>query len=281
MTHTEKVKVFEEELKSIPHPAVQIWVENCLGLVPDYFFEIGASVTGKYHPYWTKGRQGLVKHTRAVVRVAESLVPSMAVNIETNNNVVRAVVIASAILHDSFKYGPSFDMRLHDLHPYMPRLMFKNVPHDMTDAMHEVIFRAIEAHMGSAASGDWSLMPYVTTNTLKENKAANILHLADYIASRTFYIDDRFIDDHDEAEGYEPYEDKVIIGLLYGTLLDVVPDELVVKIVQDKNIQLSIINRIRALKDDKEKKGTYNLENILKTLKDNSEWIIKDVTSDV
>ena len=41
--------------------------------VPDFFWEIGASSTGKYHPAFSQGEGGLVRHTKAVVAFANEL----------------------------------------------------------------------------------------------------------------------------------------------------------------------------------------------------------------
>ena len=41
-----------------------------IGKLPDYFFEIPASSTGKYHPAYATTEHGLVKHTKVAVRIA-------------------------------------------------------------------------------------------------------------------------------------------------------------------------------------------------------------------
>ena len=41
--------------------------------VPKYFWEIGASSTGKFHPQFSQGEGGLVRHVKAVVMFAEEL----------------------------------------------------------------------------------------------------------------------------------------------------------------------------------------------------------------
>ena len=41
--------------------------------LPDYFFEIPASSTGKYHPEFAATEHGLVKHTKVATRIAYEL----------------------------------------------------------------------------------------------------------------------------------------------------------------------------------------------------------------
>ena len=47
--------------------------------LPDYFFEIEASSTGKYHPKFASGGHGLVRHTKVAVRIAYELMGNPAI----------------------------------------------------------------------------------------------------------------------------------------------------------------------------------------------------------
>ena len=42
-------------------------------LLPNYFFEVPASSTGKYHPEFALGDGGLIRHTKVAVRIAYEL----------------------------------------------------------------------------------------------------------------------------------------------------------------------------------------------------------------
>ena len=48
-------------------------IEYLINLLPDYFFKIPASSTGKYHPKFAGTEHGLVKHTKVAVRIAHDL----------------------------------------------------------------------------------------------------------------------------------------------------------------------------------------------------------------
>ena len=42
-------------------------------MLPDYFFSVSASSTGKYHPSFSLGNGGLLRHTKVVVKIAYEL----------------------------------------------------------------------------------------------------------------------------------------------------------------------------------------------------------------
>ena len=48
--------------------------------LPDYFFEIPASSTGKYHPEFAATEHGLVKHTKVATRIAYELLNNPGLN---------------------------------------------------------------------------------------------------------------------------------------------------------------------------------------------------------
>ena len=65
-----KEEVFKKELTYIKNNRYKENIKVLINLLPDYFFEIPASSTGKYHPYYATGKGGLVRHTKAAVRIA-------------------------------------------------------------------------------------------------------------------------------------------------------------------------------------------------------------------
>ena len=69
----DKVKVFEREIGYLKNPKYKENIKILIQLLPDYFFEIPASSTGKYHPSFALGEGGLVRHTKVVVRMGHEL----------------------------------------------------------------------------------------------------------------------------------------------------------------------------------------------------------------
>ena len=67
---------------------------------PDYFFEISASSTSKYHPRYALGKSGLVRHTLGAIIFANHLFP-----LYNFNQLEQDLIIASLIMHDMAKNG--------------------------------------------------------------------------------------------------------------------------------------------------------------------------------
>ena len=149
-------------------------------VVPDYFWSISSSSSGKYHSNFDSGEGGLVRHTKMCVLVAEELL-----NLEEFNEVDPDCIYAAMLLHDSFKYGVDGRHYRTD-HPRLAADAWcdfakkKKLPEDITMA----ITYAIAWH-----SGQWSGPS--TRNNFKKTTAymaeIKCAHLCDYIASRGFF----------------------------------------------------------------------------------------------
>ena len=68
-----KQEVFENEIVLIKDEDIRDSLRTLIDKIPDYFFTIPASSTGKYHPLYATGDGGLVRHTKAAVRMANEL----------------------------------------------------------------------------------------------------------------------------------------------------------------------------------------------------------------
>ena len=66
-------EIFKIELDYIKNLRIRNACLEMIKLLPDYFFEIPASSTGKYHPVYASSEHGLVKHTKVAVRFAYEL----------------------------------------------------------------------------------------------------------------------------------------------------------------------------------------------------------------
>ena len=64
---------FKKEIETINYNSLKVFATWCLNQLPDYFYEVAASSTGKYHPSYALGDGGLVRHTIAAVRIANAL----------------------------------------------------------------------------------------------------------------------------------------------------------------------------------------------------------------
>ena len=71
----------EEEIELIKDEELKKFAKYCMDKVPEYFFHVAASSTGKYHPAYTLGEGGLVRHVKAAVKIADCLL-----SLEQNKN---------------------------------------------------------------------------------------------------------------------------------------------------------------------------------------------------
>ena len=171
------IKLFEREINLIVDEdlrmAVKAYMEEA---TPDYFWTDGASSSGKYHPAFSQGMGGLVRHTKAVVMFAEELLRMSSYAYMKDAH--KDYVIAACILHDTCKYGiDQYDKNEYKNHARNAAKHFADFCHEGYFFPSEYLLDAIAAHMGQ-----WS--------TEKEDRPqTNIdrcVHMADYMASRSF-----------------------------------------------------------------------------------------------
>ena len=171
-------KHFEREINLIVNEDLRMAVKCYMDYaVPEYFWTDGASSSGKYHPQFSQGRGGLVRHTKAVVMFAEELLRMSTY--AYMKDAYKDYVIAACILHDTCKYGTGeFNKTEYKNHARNASEWFKGYCEQVMDYQpSEYLLDAIASHMGQ-----WS--------TEKEDRPfTNIdrcVHMADYMASRSF-----------------------------------------------------------------------------------------------
>ncbi len=101
-----KVEVFKKEFSYIKDEKYAIDARYLVDSLPDYFFSIPASSTGKYHPKYTLGDRGLVRHTKSAVRIAYELLDNPLIGGKYTSR-EKDLMILALILHDGMKLGKS------------------------------------------------------------------------------------------------------------------------------------------------------------------------------
>ena len=96
-----KLKYFKKEISYIKDESKKRDLEYLINLLPDYFFTIPASSSGKYHPKFALTNNGLVKHTKVAVRIAIDLFET--INNFSDND--KDLIIIALIMHDGLKKG--------------------------------------------------------------------------------------------------------------------------------------------------------------------------------
>ena len=173
----ENSKFFEREINLIQSEDYRMFIRHYLdNYCPSYFWEIGASSSGKYHPSFSQGVGGLVRHTKAVVMFAEELLRMSSYMYMQDEH--KDFVIMACILHDTCKYGSGeFNKEFYKDHAVLASALVDGAWLDYFGCgASEFFLSAIRCHMGQ-----WSE---------RENRPfTNIdrcVHMVDYMASRSF-----------------------------------------------------------------------------------------------
>ncbi len=178
-----KSDVFKKELDYINSNNIREDVTKLLNLLPDYFYDIPASSTGKYHPDYALGKGGLARHTKAAVRIAFELLQNNAIgDIFTSKE--KDLILFSILLHDGLKSGLTKDEYTVFEHSLlMVDFINKNSSIlTLTKEDIDLVTSMISSHMGQ-----WNTNKYSTiVLPLPTNKYQKFVHMCDYLASRKF-----------------------------------------------------------------------------------------------
>lgn len=171
----DKIKVFSHELNLIQNPNIRAFTEKCIEQTPDYFYTVPASSTGKYHPEYSLGDGGLIRHTKAVCYFANELL-GLEHNKEKFTADERDMIIAAAILHDSYKYGDVKDKYTIADHAAFAAKKISANESELASRIADLVL----THMGewNVDKNGKELAPKPTSVTQK------FLHECDYLASR-------------------------------------------------------------------------------------------------
>lgn len=189
----ERIKLFANELNDISDTKLQEFAIRLLLNAPDYFFTIPASSTGKYHPPFSQGTGGLVRHTKCVIFFAKC-------NAESFDFIQKDIdlIIISALIHDILKQGKDKQSKYTVWeHPELASSYVlehqKLYPHLINIEDAEQISKAVLCHMGKWQNHEIYLKgrkKFPLPTTLFELA----LQSADYMASRKELLEFNFIE---------------------------------------------------------------------------------------
>jgi uncharacterized protein (DUF3820 family) len=171
-------------LATIANEDIREFAKVLVDGLPNYIWEVGASSTGKYHPAYSLGVGGLMRHQIAVVRFLNYFFELEQYNTKFTSREMDLMRVAG-LVHDGRKSGEQTDYERSKFTKFDHPLQMANVirSYDGQYLNHdelEFCAHCIESHMGQWSTDRKSSV--VLPKPMDEYQY--FVHLADYLASR-------------------------------------------------------------------------------------------------
>lgn len=177
----ERLEVLKDEINYIKDERVKESLIYMINKLPDYFFTVEAASTGKYHPSYAQGEGGLLRHSKAAMRIGYELLSNPAIG-DKYTDIQKDLMLMGLILHDGLKLGFPQEKYTRFDHPILMANFIENEATNLKISSEEVKFVAdvIKTHMGV-----WTT-DYRGNEVLEKPKTKyqNFVHMCDYLASR-------------------------------------------------------------------------------------------------
>ena len=176
---------FDEILDTIENKDMREFAEELIKDIPDYFWHVPSSSTGKYHPAYALGEGGLVRHTIALCKLLNFTFEIDCMGSSWTSREKDMMRIAG-MMHDTRKSGSQQDYEANKYtrfdHPLLAAAVVKSYVREgfIPDSELEIIASAIASHMGQWCTDKRSNIVLPTP----QSKYQKIIHWADYLASR-------------------------------------------------------------------------------------------------
>ncbi len=192
----EKFEYFNNEINYLVNDDIKESMKVMLNMLPDYFFHVAASSTGKYHPSYALGEGGLLRHTKAACKIAYELLSNPAIGDKYTSREKDLMIMALA-LHDGLKLGNPEEKYTRFDHPILMGKYILDNKDKLSINDDECMFLndCIKTHMGV-----W-IKDYNGNEILEKPKTKyqNFVHMCDYLASRKSILLD--FDSNNNVEG--------------------------------------------------------------------------------
>lgn len=192
MDETKQLRVdnFVKELNYIKDEKIRWITRNCLYNAPDYFFEIPASSTGKFHPDYALGEGGLGRHVKAACKMLHDFIMLEFFKCTDEEH---DYCVAALLLHDCRKSGVEHGKYTVHEHPILAADLVRETCDELCNGSDNATLIAInefckmvppliESHMGQ---WNWSKRSSIRLPKPKTTMQF-LVHLADYLASRKY-----------------------------------------------------------------------------------------------
>lgn len=174
-------EVFKVELGYINSERIRKACLEMIKLLPEYFFEVPAASTGKYHPAYASGDGGLLRHTKAAIRIGYELLSDPSIGNKYTSD-EKDFMLMGLLLHDGLKCGLEKEKYTRFDHPILMADYIMDNEEVLGLEVDEIEFLGdvIKTHMGP-----WTT-DYNGVEVLEKPKTKyqNFVHMCDYLASR-------------------------------------------------------------------------------------------------
>ena len=172
----------EPILNTFKNEDIKSFAIELLNGLPDYIWHVGASSTGKYHPEYSLGDGGLMRHQVAVVRFLNFFFELEQYSSGFTDREMDLMRVA-ALVHDGRKSGEQEDYEKSKYTKFDHPILMANVVR-ATDGL-EVAEREFIAHCIESHMGQWNVDKKTKFELQKpHDDYQRFVHLADYLASR-------------------------------------------------------------------------------------------------
>ncbi len=171
-------------LSTIVNNDIREFAQALVETLPAYIWEVGASSTGKYHPAYSLGVGGLMRHQIAVVRFLNYFFELEQYNTKFTSREMDLMRVAG-LVHDGRKSGEQNDYARSKFTKFDHPIQMANVIRSyegkyLNHDELEFIAHCIESHMGQWNTDRKSSI--VLQKPMDDYQ--HFVHLADYLASR-------------------------------------------------------------------------------------------------
>lgn len=178
----ERLNMVQPVLNTFENDDIKDFAIVLLDNLPEYIWHVGASSTGKYHPAYSLGEGGLMRHQIAVVRFLNFFLELEQYGTGMTSR-ERDLMRVAALIHDGMKSGTQDDYNKSKYTKFNHPILMANVIRS-TDGLEaserDFIAHCIESHMGQ-----WAFDKKTGIELPKpKDEYQKLVHLADYLASR-------------------------------------------------------------------------------------------------
>ena len=178
-----KEELFKKEIDFIKDKDLKQVLIKLADLVPEYFYEVPAASTGKYHPSYAAGNGGLLRHSKAAMRIGYELLNNPTIGDKYSSREKDLMLIA-LLFHDGLKLGLPKEKYSRFDHPILMQKYIYDTKDELGLSEEDAVFLGdvIKTHMGPWTKNYDDIEVLEAPHT----KYQNFVHMCDYLASRKF-----------------------------------------------------------------------------------------------